>query len=66
MVKIDELSKQIKGLSNYVKELRKENLTNNDHYGTGEIFGNFSRREEGPFKSDALYMECVSVASTEK
>ena len=26
MVKIDEMSKQLKGLSNYVKELRKENL----------------------------------------
>ena len=26
MVKIDELSKQLKGLSSYVKELRKENL----------------------------------------
>ena len=26
MVKIDEMSKQLKGLSNYVKDLRKENL----------------------------------------
>ena len=26
MVKIDEMSKQLKGLSSYVKELRKENL----------------------------------------
>ena len=26
MVKIDEMAKQLKGLANYVKDLRKENL----------------------------------------